>query len=73
MSKKMKYVPPVAELILLTPCEHLAAWEYSFKNTWKSHGRFETASDFNGIAFGGDKFDAFGEGGDFFTKSSTTS
>lgn len=33
MNKK-EYLPPAAELILLAPCERLAAWDTSFEERW---------------------------------------
>ena len=69
MNQKIKYVPPLADVILLAPCEHLAAWEYSFEKTWKNPGKFVTDSGFTGIAFGDTVFDHTGTDGNFFTKS----
>lgn len=40
MSKKTKYVPPAAELILLAPCEKLAAWDWKFGNIWQNTGYY---------------------------------
>ncbi|MBQ2996508.1 MAG: hypothetical protein IJE22_04645 [Oscillibacter sp.] len=49
MSKRKAYVPPAAEMILLAPCERLAAWEYSFQNTWTNiQGRFNNAYNLGG-------------------------
>lgn len=50
MSKKKAYVPPAAEMILLAPCERIAAWEYSFQNTWMGDikGRFGDAYGLGG-------------------------
>ena len=72
MSKKIKYVPPAAEVILLAPCESLAAWEYSFERTWKNPGRFTTTpSGLAGIAFGDDKFDSGDATSGFFDPTGT--
>lgn len=61
MSKKTKYVPPTAELILLAPCENLASsWDWGFKETWRSTwGRIPAANGLaSGVAFGGEIFDS---------------
>ena len=73
MSKKMKYVPPAAELILLAPCENLAFDDWAFGDAWRTQwGKFKDDAKGSGVAFGG----AFGTNdystdGDFFTKNNT--
>lgn len=52
MSKKIKYVPPVAELIQLAPCERLAAFDWEFQKIWKHEGFF-TVNGASGIAVTG--------------------
>lgn len=36
MNKKKVYTAPVAEVILLAPCEGIAAWDWKFENSWKN-------------------------------------
>lgn len=74
MSKKTKYVPPAAELILLAPCENLAVDDWAFGNAWRTQwGKFrDTATGASGVAFGGNTFDKYGTDGDFFTKTTGT-
>ena len=71
MSKKMKYVPPTAELILLAPCENLAFDDWAFGNAWRDQwGKFKDDAKGSGVAFGG-TFEKYGTDGEFFTKSGT--
>ena len=69
MNKKIEYVPPVAEVILLAPCERLAAWDHEFGNVWRNPGKFTTDSGFTGIAFGDDKFDDYDTDSGFVIKT----
>ena len=41
--EKRNYVPPEAEMILLSPCEAVAAWDWNFSNVWKNPGYFNAA------------------------------
>ncbi|MBQ2997226.1 MAG: hypothetical protein IJE22_08365 [Oscillibacter sp.] len=71
MSKKKEYVPPMAEMILLSPCEALAAEDWAFGRAWKNEsdwGKFSAS----GFAFGGSNFDDVGNDGSFFTKPTGT-
>ncbi|MBQ2995903.1 MAG: hypothetical protein IJE22_01520 [Oscillibacter sp.] len=74
-SNKKQYLPPAAEVVLLAPCEGLAAWEFGFGKSWKNG--YYSAGEGNGTASGiamngsfGNDF-VFGEDG-FFTKPTST-
>ena len=45
MDKKRVYAAPVAELILMAPCESIAAWDWNFGNVWKSAGYHPPGTD----------------------------
>ena len=69
MSKKKEYVPPVAEVILLSPCEALASSDWAFGNAWREQlnwGKFTDDNGASGIAFGGSFREGEGTGGGFF-------
>ena len=59
MSKKIKYVPPMAELVLLAPCESLATIDWGFQKTWDHKGYF-TENGASAIAVTG-RFDSDGD------------
>ena len=61
--KKEKYVPPRADVLMLAPCEALAAWDWGFGSQWTGQKYFP-ATLASGIAMGG-LFDK--EKGDVFT------
>ena len=73
MSKKKEYVPPVADMILLAPCETLAdTSDWGFGNAWREEwGRFDIGTVASGIAFGGSDFDDMIEDDGFFIKKTT--
>lgn len=68
MSKKKEYVPPVAEVILLSPCEALASGDWAFGEAWRTQwGKFtDGPNGASGIAFGGSFGEGEGTGGGFF-------
>ena len=78
MSKKNIYVPPAAELILMRPCEALAAmeWKFGFGHTWKNSGLIPAGGELaSGIANFGDITDSdylSGGSDSFFTKPTGT-
>ena len=72
MSNKKEYVPPMAEAILLSPCEELAYTDWAFGSAWKSKwGKFTDTNGASGFAFGGGSFTETEEDGDFFFKQSS--
>ena len=52
---KNQYVPPMAEVIFLVPCENLAAWDWKFGSTWEGQKYFQADGNLlaSGIAMGG--------------------
>ena len=56
MDERKEYTPPEAEIILLAPCDRLAAMDRKFGYNWKTpEGYFPAADDFaSGVAFSGD-------------------
>ena len=40
MKHRKEYVPPAVEMVLLEPCEKLAAWEWGFDTLWKNPGYY---------------------------------
>lgn len=53
---KKEYVPPRADVLLLAPCEALAAWDWGFGSKWTGQQYFAPNSNNNltsGIAMGG--------------------
>ena len=74
MSKKIKYVPPAAEMILLAPCENLAFQDWAFGKSWRQEwGKFKDDNGASAIVFGGTTFEEEDLGGaGFFTKTGTS-
>ena len=51
---KKEYVPPYAEVLLLAPCEALAAWDWGFGSKWEGHKYFKSTDSLaSGVAIGG--------------------
>lgn len=54
MNQKKEYVSPKADVMLLAPCEALAAVDCGFGAAWRdTWGRFTDPGGASGIAFGG--------------------
>lgn len=73
--KKKEYVPPRADVLLLAPCEKLAALDWGFGSRWTGQQYFKSEGDLaSGVALGGifsgDGIDMTVEG--FVIKDSTT-
>ena len=51
--KRKHYTPPTAEVILLSPCEALAATEWGFGKSWRNDLGYFTEGGASGIAVTG--------------------
>ena len=74
LNNRKEYLPPLAEVILLAPCEELAVieWKFGFGSTWKNGYYPKDENSASGIAMNGTFGEGYGFGSDrFFTLDET--
>ena len=51
---KKEYIPPKVDVVMLAPCERIAAVDWEFSSKWAGEWYFEAIEDLgSGIAMGG--------------------